>query len=101
MTNLKLTMLAAAAIGTAMIGSASAMPLNGLKALQGESLVQDVRVRCNSNGICWNTRNPRRTWYSSRHHRQRYAQPYYGQPYYGYRQPRAGISFGPFGIYAR
>ena len=101
MTNLKLTMLAAAAIGTAMIGSASAMPLNGLKALQGESLVQDVRIICNQWGQCYNTRNRSRTWYSSRHNRQRYAQPYYGQPYYGYHQPRAGISFGPFGIYAR
>jgi hypothetical protein len=101
MTNLKLTMLAAAAIGTAMIGSASAMPLTGLKALQGQSLAQDVRIVCNQYGTCWDTRNTRRTWRSSRHHRQRYAQPYYGQPYYGYQQPRAGVSFGPFGIYAR
>ena len=108
MTNLKLTMLAAAAIGTAMIGSASAMPLNGLKALQGESFVQDARIVCNQNGFCWNTKSPRRTWRSSRHNRTRYVQPQYGyQPYYGnqygygYRQPSAGISVGPFGIYAR
>ena len=107
MTKLKLTMLAAAAIGTAMIGSASAMPLNGLAA-QAEGLVHNARVVCNSNGVCWNTNNKRRTWRSSRNDRPRYVQPQYGyQPYYGnqygygYRAPRAGISVGPFGIYAR
>ena len=104
--NIKLTMLAAAAVGIATIGSANAMPLTGLKALQNQSLVQDVRIRCNQN-VCWNTKNPRRTWRSSRSNR-RYVQPHYGyQPYYGnhygygYRAPRAGISIGPFGIFAR
>jgi hypothetical protein len=105
--NIKLTMLAAAAVGIATIGSANAMPLTGLKAMQNQSLVQDVRIVCNSRGICWNTNNPRRTWRSSRSNR-RYVQPHYGyQPYYGnqygygYRAPRAGITVGPFGIYAR
>jgi hypothetical protein len=107
MTNLKLTMLAAAAIGTAMIGSASAMPLNGAVALD-TGLVHQARIVCNQNGVCWNTNSPRRTWRSSRHNRTLYVQPQYGyQPYYGnqygygYRQPSAGISVGPFGIYAR
>jgi hypothetical protein len=105
MTNLKLTLLAAVAIGAATIGSASAMPLNKAPAT-AEDLVHNARVVCNSNGHCWNTNSSRR---SSRHSRQRYVQPHYGyaQPYYGghygygYRQPRAGISVGPFGIYAR
>jgi hypothetical protein len=105
MTKLRLTMLAAAAIGAASIGGASAMPLSALTG-EAQGLVHQARVVCNQYGTCWDTRNTRRTWRSSRHNRQRYAQPYYGQPYYGqpyygYHQPRAGISFGPFGIYAR
>ena len=102
--NIKLTMLAAAAVGIATIGSANAMPLTGLKALQNQSLVQDVRVVCNTRGVCWDTRSPRRTWRSSRSNR-RYVQPHYGYNR-GYnrgyhRAPSAGITVGPFGIFAR
>ena len=101
MTNLKLSLLAAAAIGAATIGSASAMPLNGLAA-PGEGLVHNARVVCNSNGQCWNTSNSRRTWRSSRSNRSRYVQPYYGNPHYGYsygyHQPSVGIGVGPVGI---
>ncbi len=105
MTNLKLAMLAAAAIGAATIGSASAMPLNKSPAL-GESPVHNARVVCNSDGICWNTNNKRRTWRSTRHHHHvqphyAYDQPYYGYQHDGYRAPRAGFTVGPFGIYAR
>jgi len=103
MTKLKVTMLAAAAIGTAMIGSASAMPLNGAVALD-TGLVHQARIVCKQNGFCWDTRNTRRTWRSSRHNRSRYVEPHYGysnQYGYGYRQPSAGITVGPFGIYAR
>ena len=99
MTNLKLSLLAAAAIGAATIGSASAMPLNGLAA-QGEGLVHNARIVCNQNGQCWNTNNSRRTWRSSRSNRSRYVQPHYNNRHYGYgySQPSIGIGVGPVGV---
>jgi len=100
MTNLKITMLAAAATLAASIGGASAMPISASPAVQADGLVHNARVVCNSSGRCWNTNNRR----SSR----RYVEPRYGyQPHYGYernygyRQPGIGIGLGPVGIWAR
>jgi len=101
MTNLKLSMLAAAATLAASIGGASAMPLSTSPAAQADGLVHNARVVCNSNGQCWNTNNRSRTSRSSRHNR-RYVQPHYGhQRHYGYQQPGVGVGLGPVGIWVR
>jgi hypothetical protein len=90
MNNMTLTLLATAAMGAVSIGSASAMPMSNMNGL-GSSLVQDVRVVCNRNGQCYNTRSSYR---SGRYYRGR---GYYGN-HYGYHSgPRFG--FGPFGIW--
>jgi hypothetical protein len=103
MKNLTLTLLAAAAIGAVSIGSASAMPFNNLSAALGESRVQDVRVVCNRNGQCYNTRRTYR--FARPYYAPRYATPgygYYGGPGYGYYGgPRVGIGIGPFGFVVR
>jgi len=103
MKDITLTLLAAAAIGAVSVGSASAMPLNSLPAAQGENHVQNVRVVCNQNGRCYNTRH--RAYRSVRHYygpRAYYGGPgygYYAGPGYGYyRGPRAGVGIGPFGF---
>jgi len=105
MTNLKLSMLAAAATLAASIGGASAMPLSTSPAAQADALVHNARVVCNSNGRCWNTNNRR----SSRQYQPRYVQPHYGyyQPHYGYQQDYGysrrgvGLGVGPVGIWVR
>ncbi len=101
MTHLKLTLLAAAAIGAASIGGASALPMSGSSPAI-ESNVQHVRVVCNQRGVCWDSRSPRRTWRSGRNG-PRYVQPQYGYgyPQYGYQQPGVGIGVGPFGVWVR
>jgi hypothetical protein len=99
-----LPLLAAAAIGAITMGSATAMPFsaNNATVALDESLAQDVRVVCNSNGNCWNTNGYRST---SRYQSRRYygGRGYYAQPGYGYgngyyRGPRVGIGIGPVGI---
>ena len=102
MTNLKLTLLAAAAIGAVSIGGASAMPFNKMSAPLGENYVQDVSVVCNLNGRCYNTRRTYRRSYS---YGPGYAPGYYNnggyyaRPAYGYYDgPRVGIGLGPFGF---
>jgi hypothetical protein len=107
MKNITLTLLAAAAIGTVSIGSASAMPFNNVSAALGESHVQDVRIVCDRYRRCYNTAR------AYRYARPYYAQPYYDSPayyggpgygYYGgpgygyYGGPRVGIGVGPFGF---
>jgi hypothetical protein len=106
MKTFRLPLLAAVAMVTSMgaltgaltISSAGAMPFSSSTAVQGESLVQDVRVVCNRNGNCWNTdrryRSVRRGYYDRPAY---YAEPRYG--YYG--GPRVGVGVGPigFGIY--
>ena len=91
MKNMTLTLLATAAMGAVSIGSASAMPMGNITAGLGTSLVQDVRVVCNRNGQCYNTRGAYR---SGRYYRGR---GYYGNHYGYYSGPRFG--FGPFGIW--
>ena len=105
MTNLKLTLLAVAAFGTVSIGGASAMPFNKTSAALGENYVQDVRVVCNQNGRCYNTRrNYRNSYryapsYNSYAYAPGYNNGYYGRPAYGYYGgPRVGIGLGPFGF---
>ena len=97
MKNITLPLLAAVAFGVVTIGSATAMPFsaNAGSAEMSDSLVQDVRVVCNRNGRCWNTRSYGRT-YSRRY----YNRPaYYADPGYGYyRGPRVGVGVGPFGF---
>src|SRR5258708_38311563 len=99
MNNIRLTLLAAAAIGAVSIGSASAMPFNNVTA--SESLVQDVRVVCDRYQRCWNT-NARRTYRAVRPYYDDsyyYNRGYYGGPGYGYYSgPRVGVGIGPFGF---
>ena len=95
MKTFRLPLLAAVAMGTLAcaftIGSAGAMPFSSNTAVQGESLVQDVRVVCNRNGNCWNTDRRYRSV------RRGYAPGYYERPgYYG--GPRVGVGVGPFGF---
>ena len=98
MKNITLTLLAAAAIGTVSIGSASAMPFNSASPTLGENDVQNVRLICNRNGYCYNTRRSYRSvprYYAPGY----YNGGYYGGPGYGYYGgPRVGIGFGPFGL---
>jgi hypothetical protein len=107
MKTFRLPLLAAAAMvasmGAITIGSAGAMPFSSNTAVQGESLVQDVRVVCNRNGNCWNTnrryRSVNRGYYGRPAY---YAEPRYGYGYdrgYGYYGgPRVGVGVGPFGF---
>jgi hypothetical protein len=98
MTNLKLTLLAAAAIGAASIGGASALPFNSSTPSLGEGNVQNARIVCDQFGRCWDTRRKQR---SSRY----YAPAPYGYSYGAYdrryAQPGVGVGVGPFGIWVR
>jgi hypothetical protein len=105
MKTFRLPLLAAVAmgalVGASTIGSAGAMPFGSNTAVQGESLVQDVRVVCNRNGNCWNTdrryRSVRRGYAPGYYERPGYyAEPRYGYGYYG--GPRVGVGIGPFGF---
>ena len=101
MTNFKLTLLAAAAIGAVSIGGASAMPFSTTSATLGENYVQDVRVVCNSNRRCYNTRRGYRNSYryAPGYNSYGYDNGYYGRPAYGYYGgPRVGVGLGPFGF---
>jgi hypothetical protein len=105
MKNITLTLLAAAAIGAASIGSASAMPFNNVSAALGESHVQDVRVVCDQYQQCYNTGRAYRSArpnYAPRYYDSPtyYGGPgYYAAPGYGYYSgPRVGIGIGPFGF---
>jgi hypothetical protein len=108
MNPFRLPLLAAVAMGALVgaftIGSVGAMPFSSNTAVQGESLVQDVRVVCNRNGNCWNTdrryRSVRRGYAPGYYERPAYyAEPRHGYGYYG--GPRIGVGVGPvgFGIY--
>ena len=83
------------------IDSAGAMPFSSNTVVQGESLVQDIRVVCNRNGNCWNTdrryRSVRHGYAPGYYDRPAYyAEPRYGYGYYG--GPRVGVGIGPFGF---
>jgi hypothetical protein len=114
MKNITLTLLAAAAIGAASIGSASAMPFNDGSAALGESHVQNVRVVCDQYQRCYDTARayrsagpnyaPRYNGYNS-YNSYNNSPAYYGGPsdyaapgygYYG--GPGVGIGIGPFGF---
>ena len=97
MKNIRLTLLAAAAMGAVSFGGATAMPFNDLSAALGESLVQDVRVVCNRYGRCYETnRNYRQT---RRYAPRYYDGGYYNEPRYGYYgSPGVGVGIGPFGF---
>jgi hypothetical protein len=104
MTKLKLTLLAAAAIGAISISSASAMPLNDVSAAPGASLVQEVRVVCNDYGRCYNTRRARSVRSRAQHNEYYDGRPvygYYGDRGYGYGGPGVAIGIGPLGIRVR
>jgi len=102
MTNLKLTLLAAAAIGAVSIGGASAMPFSKAPTAIGDGQMQDIRVVCDDNGRCYNTRRTYRRSYS---YGPGYAPGYhnngghYARPAYRYYDgPRVGIGLGPVGF---
>jgi hypothetical protein len=114
MKTITLALLAAAAIGAASTGSASAMPINNLSAASGEGLVQDVRLVCDHNRRCYNTGRSYR--YARPMYEERYGSPgYYSEPSYGYGNgyygggyggyygggPGVGIGVGPFGFRVR
>ena len=120
MAKLKLTLLAAAVVGAASIGSASAMPFDNLATVSVEPLVQNARVVCNQNGRrCYNTRSSVRSYeyapsyYVPNQYNEYYGGPaygYYGEPgygyargpgYYGYGSPGVSIGIGGFGIRVR
>ena len=99
MKTFTLPLLAAVAIGSITIGSATAMPFsaNNATAVLDESLVQNVRVVCDRRGRCWNT-GRRSARYQSRGY---YSRPgYYAEPGYRYYRsgPRVGVGIGPFGF---
>jgi len=103
MTSLKLTLFAAAAIGAASIGGASALPMSNISAALGENHVQDVRVVCGQYGRCYNTRRgyryARPYGYARGYYAPNYNTGYYGAPGYGYYGRRGvGIGIGPFGF---
>ncbi len=93
MTNFKLSLLAAAALGAVSIGSASAMPL-GTTPAAGESTIQNARVVCDQWGRCYETRNQHR---SSRHYSS--YDDGYRHNRRGYRNSNRVVGFGPFGIW--
>ena len=103
MKTFRLPLLAAVAMiavtGAVTIGSAGAMPFSRNSVVQGDSLVQEVRVVCNRNGNCWNTdrryRSVRRGYAPGYYDRP----AYYAEPRYGYYGgPRVGVGIGPFGF---
>ena len=107
MKTFRLPLLAAVAIvasmGAITTGSAGAMPFNSNigSAVLDDSLVQDIRVVCNSRGQCWNTNRRYRS--VRRAYGPRYYRPgYYAEPRYGYGNyyggPRVGVGVGPFGF---
>ncbi len=99
--NIRLTLLAAAAIGAASIGSASAMPFDNKAAAPDDSLVQNVRVVCDQFGRCYETRRNRAVrYYAPRaYDRPAYYNGGYHSHDYGYHSgPRVGIGVGPVGI---
>ena len=97
MTNFKLTLLAAGAIGAASIGGASALPFNGSSPALGESDVQQVRIVCNQYGQCYDTRNRRTTRYYAPDQRG-YAYGHYDRRY---REPGVAVGVGPFDVWVR
>ena len=103
MTHLKLTLLAAAAIGAASIGGASALPFNSSTPSVGEGNVQNARIVCNQFGRCWNThrRKSRSTVYFAPAPRG-FAYGAYDRRYdRRYAQPGVAVGVGPFGIWVR
>ncbi len=82
MKNLRLTLLASAAIGLATIVSASAAPVGNTPALN-ESSTQNARVVCDQWGRCYETRRHRH-----RHH-----------DHGGYHRQRRHYGYGPFGFF--
>lgn len=102
MTHLKLTLLAAAAIGAASIGGASALPFNSSTPSVGESNVQHARIVCDQFGRCYNThrRKPRSTVYFAPAPRG-HAYGYYDNYDRRYAQPGVAVGVGPFGVWVR
>ena len=95
MTNLRLTLLAAASIGAVSVGGASAMPFdNSLAALNGSN-TQQVRIVCDQFGRCYDTR---RNYRSNAHNRSGYAYGAYGQRY---NSPGVRVGVGPYGVWVR
>jgi hypothetical protein len=97
MTNLRLTLLAAASIGAVSVGGASAMPFdNSLAALNGSN-AQQVRIVCDQFGRCYDTR---RNYRSTRYYApdRGYAYGAYGQRY---SSPGVRVGVGPYGVWVR
>jgi hypothetical protein len=102
MTNIKLTLLAAAAFGVVSIGGASALPFSNSTPSVGESDVQLARVVCDRFGRCWNTnRSSRSTRYYYAPASPGYAYGSYGAYDRRYDSPGIGVGVGPYGIWVR
>jgi len=77
------------------------MPFSNAAALAGDSLVQDVRLVCDSRGRCYETRGSNRARYYAPRDRRYYGQRrgYDDRRGYGYqRAPGIGVGVGPGGI---
>ena len=108
MTNLKLTLLAAASIGAVSIGGASALPFSSSTPSVGEGNVQLARVVCDRFGRCWNTNRSSRStrYYAPASPGYAYGSPGYAYGAYGaydrrYDNRGVGVGVGPFGIWVR
>ena len=88
---MKILFVGTLALAGAIATPASAMPLDRLTGVDN-SMIQDVRLVCNSRGHCWQSA-PRRAY------RERYVEPRYGyrQDYYAprrhYVEPGVGFNF--------
>jgi hypothetical protein len=105
MTNIKLTLLAAAAFGAASIGGASALPFSNSTPSVGEGNVELARIVCDRHGRCYDTRRNRPTVYYAPQQSYAYG---YNNGYNGYNgydrgYGRSGVSVGvgSFGLWVR
>lgn len=108
MTNIKLTLLAAAAFGAASVGGASALPFSNSTPSVGEGNVQLARTVCDRFGRCYDTRRRNRptVYYApQQNYAYGYNNGYNGYNSYGYdrgySRSGVGVGVGPFGLWLR
>ncbi len=101
-----LALLAASVIGVASMGSASAMPFGPL-ASPLENAVQEVAMRCDRSGRCYQTQRGQRSHHRHGHSNHRahgrpaYSNGHRGNHYGRAHGPRVGIGIGPVGVDVR
>lgn len=105
MNTIRMSLFAAAvALGAASFTTgASAMPFSNAASIASDSLVQDVRLVCDSRGRCYETRGSNRARYAPRDRRHYgHRRGYNDRRGYGYqRSPGIGIGVGPVGVHIR